>query len=275
MSTYAIGDIQGCYEALQRLLELIEFDPGVDQLWFVGDLVNRGPRSLEVLRLVRGLDRCATVLLGNHDLHLLCVAAGVERPHRSDTIARILEADDRAELLEWLRQRPLMHRAGNFVMVHAGLLPQWSIDQALALAREVEAALRAASFEDFLAHMYGNQPDRWDDALTGYDRLRVITNAMTRMRLCTSDGRMEFTHKSGLDKLPRGYLPWFAAPHRRSPDTTILFGHWSALGLKVDSNLIALDTGCLWGGALSAIRLEDRRLFQIACAGMAGTKALR
>jgi len=265
MSIYAIGDIQGCHEELQRLLEAVRFDPAHDRLWFVGDLVNRGPGSLEVLRLVKSLGDSAITVLGNHDLHLLAVAEGIGELHRSDTLDGILNAPDRDELLHWLRHQRLLHAEGGHVLVHAGLLPQWTVDEAQALAREVESALQSDDYAVFLEKMYGNTPHGWDDQLKGYKRLRVIVNAFTRLRICTPQGEMEFRFKGELKDIPPGYLPWFEAPQRRSRDATVIFGHWSALGLLVRDNLIALDTGCLWGGPMTAIRLEDRRLFQVVC----------
>ncbi|MDB5812039.1 MAG: Bis(5-nucleosyl)-tetraphosphatase, symmetrical [Betaproteobacteria bacterium] len=270
MATYAIGDIQGCYSALRRLLDKIDFEPARDRLWLVGDLVNRGPQSLAVLRFVKDLGSRATTVLGNHDLHLLVVAAGHVKQHKGDTLNAILRAPDRDELLDWLRNRKLMHAAGRYAMVHAGLLPQWSIPKALSLAREVENALRRANYADFLKNMYGNQPDRWRDDLKDYDRLRVITNALTRLRLCTADGRMEFTHKVAPVDMPRGFRPWFEAPNRRSRATTILFGHWAALGLYRDRNVVCLDTGCVWGRKLTAFRLKDAKLFECDAAAQAG-----
>jgi bis(5'-nucleosyl)-tetraphosphatase (symmetrical) len=265
MSVYAVGDIQGCYVEFQRLLEKIDFDTAKDRLWLVGDLVNRGPSSLEVLRLVKSLGDSAITVLGNHDLHLIAVAAGVAQLHRSDTLDDILAAPDRDELLTWLRQQRMMHVEGSNVMLHAGLLPQWSIKQAAKLACEVEAALRGDDYIQFLEHMYGNTPNDWDDELSGYKRLRVITNVFTRLRVCTLEGEMEYKFKGEVEKIPTGYVPWFDVPQRSSQNATVIFGHWSALGLKVTSNVIALDTGCLWGGSLTAIRLEDRQLFQVEC----------
>jgi bis(5'-nucleosyl)-tetraphosphatase (symmetrical) len=266
VSIYAIGDIQGCDVALGRMLEAVAFDPSRDRLWLVGDLVNRGPSSLAVLRRVMGLGQAAITVLGNHDLHLLAVAEGFRKPHRSDTLDGVLAAPDRQEILDWLRHRNLMHAEGECAMVHAGLLPGWTTPQALALAREVEAALRGPDYHWFLGHMYGNHPVRWDDALTGMERLRVVVNAMTRMRVCTPDGTMEFGFKGQPEEAPDGYLPWFAVPGRASLDRTIICGHWSALGLRLEQRLLALDSGCLWGGTLSAVRLEDRRLYQVSCA---------
>jgi bis(5'-nucleosyl)-tetraphosphatase (symmetrical) len=265
MTTYAIGDLQGCYEPLQRLLDRIRFDPARDRVWFVGDLVNRGPDSLATLRFVRSLGDASVTVLGNHDLHLLAVAEGFARLKRDDTLDDILAAPDRAELLDWLRHRPLMHFEDGVAMVHAGLLPGWSISRALALAAEVEAQLRAPAYRSFLAQMYGNLPDRWDERLAGSDRLRVIVNAMTRMRICTANGVMEFAHKGAAKDLPAGYLPWFAAPARASGDTPVVFGHWSALGLVRQDNVFGLDTGCLWGRKLSALRLDDRQVVQVGC----------
>ena len=276
MAIYAIGDIQGCYSALRRLLDKIRFEPARDRLWLVGDLVNRGPHSLAVLRFVKSLGARAITLLGNHDLHLLVVAARHVKPHHGDTLNAILRAPDREELLDWLRHRKMMHVGESYAMVHAGLLPQWSLAQpqwsiakALKLAREVEAVLQSDVHDEFLRNMYGNKPVRWRDDLTGMDRLRVITNALTRLRLCTADGKMEFAHKGAPVDLPHGYLPWFDAPRRRSRDTAVIFGHWAALGLYTESNVFALDTGCVWGRALTALRLADQKLFQHVCAGRA------
>src|SRR5487761_2090179 len=272
MSIYAIGDIQGCYNELQHLLDEIRFDPVQDTLWLVGDLVNRGADSLQVLRLVKSLGESAITVLGNHDLHLLAVASGTSRLHRGDTLDEILAAPDREELLAWLRNQRLLHVEGEFVLVHAGLLPGWTVAQAASLAHEVEAALQAPDYADFLAHMYGNQPNAWEDDLTGYKRLRVITNALTRMRICTERGKMEFDFKAEQQNIPEGYRPWFDIPGRASRDATVIFGHWSALGLMVKENAIALDTGCLWGGPLTAYRLEDREVIQVVCANSAVAK---
>jgi bis(5'-nucleosyl)-tetraphosphatase (symmetrical) len=261
MALYAIGDVQGCYEELQALLAEVGF--GVpDRLWFVGDLVNRGPHSVKVLRFVRELGERAVVVLGNHDLHLVTQHEGFERGRTDDTFQDVLHAPDRQELVDWLRTRPMMHADGDYALVHAGLLPAWSIQKALELAREVEAALAAPSYREFLAQMYGSQPDRWTEALTGWDRLRVIVNAMTRMRFCSADGKMDF-HTKGR-KPPRGYRPWFDL--RPAHEACIVCGHWSALGLKRAARLAALDSGCVWGGKLTAMRLEDRRVYQVPCA---------
>lgn len=265
MATYAIGDIQGCFEALQRLLDKLGFDPRQDRLWLVGDLVNRGPHSLEVLRFVKSLGSAAITVLGNHDLHLVMLSEGSSRLRDDDTLDSILAAPDREELLAWMRTLPLMHVENNFAMVHAGLLPQWTVMQARALAGEVEAALCASNYRKFLAHMWGSEPAAWSENLTGWARLRVIVNAMTRMRFCTPEGVMEFATKGELASAPPGYLPWFEAPHRQSADHVLITGHWSALGLTITPNLLTLDSGCLWGGHLSAVRLEDRTVFQVDC----------
>jgi bis(5'-nucleosyl)-tetraphosphatase (symmetrical) len=271
MSTYAIGDVQGCYDQLRRLLDTLRFDPAADTLWLVGDLVNRGPQSLEVLRFVRSLGERAVTVLGNHELHLMVVAGDFRKLHRGDTLESILEAHDREEMLGWLRSRKLMHAESSYAMVHAGLVPQWTIDKALALAREVEAALQGPDYLDLLRNMYGNEPDMWDDSLTGYERLRVIINAMTRLRLCDARGRMQFAHREGPATAPPGYLPWFDVPGRASASTPIVCGHWAALGLVLRDDLLSIDSGCVWGRRLSALRLEDRRLWQADCPELLGT----
>ena len=264
MATYAIGDVQGCCDELQELLARIGFDRARDRLWFVGDLVNRGPMSLEVLRAVRALGDAAVVVLGNHDLHLLAVAEGFARKRADDTLDAVLNASDREELLGWLRGRPMMHADGRYALVHAGLLPQWSVDRALALAAEVETTLRGAGFRSFLGRMYGGTPERWDERLEGPERLRVIVNAMTRLRFCTPEGAMDFHVKN--EQAPAGYLPWFEARGARA-EPAIVCGHWSALGLRLTERFALLDSGCVWGGALSALRLEDRWLVQVPCRG--------
>jgi bis(5'-nucleosyl)-tetraphosphatase (symmetrical) len=265
MAVYAIGDIQGCFDSLRRLLDLIRFDPARDRLWLVGDLVNRGPHSLETLRFVRELGAAAVTVLGNHDLHLAMLAEGHSKKRYDDTLDAILAAPDREELLAWLRWRPMMHVENGHALVHAGLLPQWTVAQACTLAGEVEAALRAENYRDFLAHMWGSEPPCWRDDLAGWPRLRVIVNAMTRMRFCSPDGTMEFKTKGEVADAPAGYLPWFAVPGRRSADHVLVTGHWSALGLKIEPNLLALDSGCLWGRHLTAVRLPDRKVFQVDC----------
>lgn len=266
MATYAIGDVQGCFRALRTLLDQIGFNAQRDRLWLVGDLVNRGPQSLEVLRFVRDLGERAVTVLGNHDLHLVMVSEGFGRKHAEDTFEAVLAAPDRDELLNWLRRQPLCHVEDGYVMVHAGLLPQWSAMQARDLAREVEETLQSSRHRDLLAHLYGSEPPYWDDSLSGWDRLRVIVNAMTRMRFCTLDGRMGFKVKGPPSAAPDGFVPWFAMPKRASRDHTVVCGHWSALGFRQERNLLALDSGCLWGGKLTAMRLEDRQAFQLDCA---------
>ena len=268
MATYAIGDLQGCYDPLRRLLDYISFDPVADRLWFVGDLVNRGPASLEVLRFVKSLGGAATVVLGNHDLHLVMQAEGYGKANKEDTLEEVLAAADRDELLAWLRAQPLFHVEGDWAMVHAGLLPTWTVAQAKELSDEASAALMAPDYREFLAHMWGSEPAVWRDDLTGWDRLRVVVNAMTRMHYVTAAGAMEFRAagaKAPPDKGPSGCVPWFAAPDRASADHSIVCGHWSALGFREEANLLVLDTGCLWGGSLTAVRLEDRRIFSKPC----------
>ena len=268
MATYAIGDIQGSYNEFRRLLDLINFN-AKDKLWLVGDIVNRGPDSLLLLRFLREINDAVVAVLGNHDLHLLVVAEGFAKAQPGDTLQGVLNAPDRDELLHWLRHQRLLHVSGDYVMVHAGLLPSWSVMQAANLAQEAESFLHNKDHEEFrkfCSHMYGNQPDQWSASLEGYERIRVIINAMTRMRVCTYDGRMDFTFKGRVEDIPIDYLPWFDVPGRASKEATVICGHWSALSLQVKSNLIALDTGCMWGGSLTAIRLEDRRVFQVPCA---------
>lgn len=266
MATYAIGDLQGCYEKFLQLVELIGFNATRDKLWLVGDIVNRGPDSLALLRSIMKLGDAVIPVLGNHDLHLLLVAEGLAKQHSGDTLQEILDAPDRYDLLGWLRHQRLFYSEDGYALVHAGLLPSWGISQAAELAQEVEAALCRENFREFFVHMYGNEPNFWHDGFAGYDRLRVIINAMTRLRVCTPEGGMDFSYKGRVQSIPGGYLPWFDVPNRASRSATIVFGHWSALGLQVRENLIALDTGCLWGGELTAIRLEDRRIFQVSCA---------
>jgi bis(5'-nucleosyl)-tetraphosphatase (symmetrical) len=272
MALYLIGDVQGCDGALQRLLDEIAFSPSRDTLWLLGDLVNRGPDSAAVLRRLMGYDSAARCLLGNHDLHLLAVAHGVRPAHRLDTLDDILRAPDRPALLDWLRRQHLALRltwqGEEFLLVHAGVLPCWDAAKTTALAGELEAVLRGADLPDFLRRMYGNEPARWDDGLQGDARLRVIVNALTRLRFCTDAGEMEFTTKDSAAAAPPGYLPWFEVPGRRTADITVAFGHWSTLGWLGRSDVLALDTGCVWGGSLSALRLVHRgahELIQVPC----------
>ena len=263
MSVYAIGDVQGCHAELCQLLDLVGFSPRSDRLWLVGDLVNRGPESLAVLREVKSLGDAAVTVLGNHDFHLLTVAAGHNRMHRHDTIAPVLAAPDRDELLDWLKRRPLVVVEEDRLLVHAGLLPHWTPTAARMLSREVEAMLAGAEADRFLAALYGDEPHAWRDDLEGFDRLRVIVNACTRMRFCTADGRMEFREKRGAHAAPAGFRPWFAHEDRASGGVTVVCGHWSTLELMLAPNVLMLDSGCLWGGTLTAIRLEDRRVYQV------------
>ena len=271
MAVYAIGDIQGCYRELQHLLDFLHFEPTQDRLWFAGDLVNRGPNSLETLRFVRGLGDAALTVLGNHDLHLLAAADDPARIKKRDTLHPILDAPDRDELLNWLRQQPLLHhdtRLG-FTLVHAGLPPHWDLAQAQACAREVESVLRSDNHADYFAHMYGDEPNIWSDDLHGWARLRFITNCLTRLRYCDSDGRMALAPKGAPGSQPAGLHPWFTLPQRRSRELKILFGHWSTLGLRDDPGIYPLDSGCLWGGQLTALRLDTNpRWHRVPCAGI-------
>ncbi|WP_159917399.1 symmetrical bis(5'-nucleosyl)-tetraphosphatase [Pantoea sp. 18069] len=274
MSMYCIGDIQGCDEALGRLLDVIDFSPSRDTLYLLGDLVNRGPTSLEVLRRCIALGDAVRPLLGNHDLHLLTAAHGLRPAGKRDTLQAILQAPDRAALLDWLRRQPLARehttaRGERLLMVHAGVLPTWDADTTLALAAQVEAVLRSDALPAFLATMYGNTPAAWSDDLAGADRLRVIVNALTRLRFCTPEGRMDFDSSESADTPPAGLVPWFDAPARQTAGTLVAFGHWSTLGHLDRPDLIGLDTGCVWGGCLSAVRFGDtlaqRELLQVHC----------
>ena len=264
---YLVGDLQGCCKPLERLLQTIDFSPSRDQLYVLGDLVNRGPDSLGVLQRLRSLEGAATCLLGNHDLHLLSVAHGVRKPHRSDTLDPILNATDREDWLDWLRQQNLAVHAHGWLMVHAGVVPQWDAAQTVALAGEVEAMLRSPDVGAFLTTMYGNEPARWDERLQGVDRWRCVVNSLTRLRFCAADGTMEFATKEGAGGAPEGYMPWFEVPGRRTQGTPVAFGHWSTLGLINRDDLLALDTGCIWGGHLTAVRVDGatREVIQIPC----------
>ncbi len=261
MAVYAIGDIQGCYDELQALLEKLQFDPAKDKLWFVGDLVNRGPRSLDTLRFVASLGKRAITVLGNHDLHLLALASGNKSYKDSDDLNQVLEAPDRDELVHWLRHRPLMHQDAqlDFTMIHAGLPPQWDLQTARACASEVEAMLQGPDYRDFFDQMYGNKPNRWRPDLQGMDRLRFITNCFTRLRFVTKKGKLKLKLKGSPLGQKKKYIPWFAHPRRLTRNDRILFGHWSTLGYQEAQNTWALDTGCLWGGALTALRIDQDR----------------
>ncbi|MDH5301750.1 MAG: symmetrical bis(5'-nucleosyl)-tetraphosphatase [Gammaproteobacteria bacterium] len=269
MAIYAIGDVQGCFASLQQLLEKIRFDPTADQLWFTGDLVNRGPQSLEVLRLVKSFGDSAITVLGNHDLHLLAVSEGFSTLKPLDTLDDILRAADRDELLYWLRHRPLLHHSveHNKTLVHAGLPPIWDLTTAQQCASEVEQALRGEQYHDFLRHMYGNEPSLWQTDLTGLERLRYITNALTRMRYCDADGRLELKSKMAPGKQPAGLIPWYEVTQRRNQNLNIVFGHWSTHGEHFIPGIYALDTGCLWGGSLTALRVDGETYrTQVNCA---------
>ncbi|MGD9108540.1 MAG: symmetrical bis(5'-nucleosyl)-tetraphosphatase [Gammaproteobacteria bacterium] len=270
MSTYAIGDVQGCYAELLLLLEKIQFDPAKDRLWFVGDLVNRGPNSLEVLRFIKNLGDKCIVVLGNHDLHLLAVVFGSQKYHDEDTFVDVLDADDKDELLHWLRSQKLCHydEKLNFVMTHAGIPPQWDLATMQQCAQEVEQILRSDKHVEFFKHMYGNQPDYWDSDLLGWDRYRYITNALTRMRYCDREGRLDLTEKGPLSSAPVGLIPWFEMLNPKNKNFNIVFGHWAALmgsatEAYVAKNIFAIDTGCCWGRKLTALQLETQRLYSV------------
>jgi bis(5'-nucleosyl)-tetraphosphatase (symmetrical) len=263
MSLYAIGDVQGCHAELCEMLDLIAFSPANDRLWLVGDLVNRGPGSLAVMREVMALGNAATIVIGNHDFHLLTVAGGHARLHRQDTLAPVLDAPDRDELLAWVRSWPLVVVEGERLLVHAGLLPSWTPATALMLSREVQTMLASEDHDAFFATLYGDEPHAWREDLAGFDRLRAIVNVCTRLRFCTADDRMELREKRGPSFTPAGFKPWFAHESRASSRVTVVCGHWSTLELMLAPNLLMLDSGCLWGGTLTAIRLDDDRVFQV------------
>ncbi|KIG07760.1 Bis(5'-nucleosyl)-tetraphosphatase, symmetrical [Burkholderia sp. MR1] len=262
------GDLQGCCDPYRRLIEKAAPSPETP-LWFAGDLINRGPKSLETLREVIALGLRATVVLGNHDLNLLSVAAGLRKPKKGDTLDDILAAPDVDDLIDWVRHKPVAHYEDGALMVHAGVVPQWDVTMTLELAHELEGALRAPNWKSTLADLYGNEPHRWEDSLTGMDRLRVTYNALTRIRFCTAEGAMEFANNGGPDTAPPGYMPWFDAPDRRTRDVTIVFGHWAALGLMIRDDVLCLDSGCVWGNKLSAVLLTKdpaaRVLTQVSC----------
>jgi bis(5'-nucleosyl)-tetraphosphatase (symmetrical) len=267
MSLYLIGDVQGCDAALGQLLEKIDFSPSRDQLVLLGDLVNRGPQSLAVLRRLAGLGDAAQCLLGNHDLHALAVACGARTAHKSDTLQDLLAARDADQLLDWLRCRELAILKDGILMVHAGVLPSWDTTKTIALSAESIRAIRQKDSKNFFESMYGNAPNAWHDDLLGSDRYRVIINALTRLRFCSAQGEMEFATKEGAGAAPEGYMPWFDVPGRATQNVTVAFGHWSTLGLINRPNVIALDTGCVWGGCLSAMRVDGgrRELVQVEC----------
>ncbi|WP_213957866.1 symmetrical bis(5'-nucleosyl)-tetraphosphatase [Variovorax sp. dw_954] len=274
MALYLIGDVQGCDEALGRLLDKIDFSPSRDRLVLLGDLVNRGPGSASVLRRAHGYGASARCLLGNHDLHLLAVASGAHKAGRRDTLAGVLEAPDRDAMLDWLRhQHMALHEAiggSDLLMVHAGVLPQWNVGDVLACASEVESVLQGSAYGEFLHDMYGNKPAQWRDTLVGIERLRVIVNALTRLRFCDAKGVMEFEAKDDAASAPPGFMPWFDVPGRRTATATVAFGHWSTLGWLSRPDLLSTDTGCVWGGCLSAARigatLAEREHIEVHCA---------
>ena len=269
MATYAVGDLQGCLDALQCLLKKVAFDPIHDRLWLVGDLVNRGPQSLQTLRFLYGMRESLVCVLGNHDLHLLAAGRNIERLKKGDTLREIIDAPDCADLLDWLRQQKLMHydEQRNMALVHAGIPPQWSLRKALKCAAEVETALRDDNLlPPFLDGMYGNEPAKWDSELKGVTRLRVITNYFTRMRFCTAEGKLDLKSKEGLDSAPPGYKPWFQHKERKTKGLKIIFGHWAALEGKVlEPGISALDTGCVWGGALTLMNVDTGERLSCKC----------
>lgn len=261
MAVYAIGDVQGCYDPLCRLLEKVRFDPSRDRLWFAGDLVNRGPQSLETLRFVKVLGNSAITVLGNHDLHMLATYENPRRLRPKDSLERILSAPDCDELMDWLRRRPLIHHDAKrgYTLVHAGISPQWNLKRALSAAHELQAVLQGEHCDEFLRNMYGNTPRRWSSKLTGWDRMRYITNVFTRMRFCDKRGNLELRRKGPPSPRARKYVPWFDVPRRRNKQLRIVFGHWSTLGNLSRKDILPLDTGCVWGGCLTAVRLRRRK----------------
>jgi len=270
MATYAIGDLQGCYDSLLRLLEKINFDTAKDQLWFAGDLVNRGPDSLSTLRFVKSLGDNAITVLGNHDLHLLAIAAK-HRKTRDPRIKAIIKAKDSDELLNWVRSQPLLHHDPdlNYTIVHAGIYPKWSLKKAIKRAHELETVLRGEDYLDFISHMYGNLPDQWSKDLTKWKRLRFICNSFTRMRYCKKNGSLDFKSHGAPGSHPKNTIPWFEFSNRKAKKERILFGHWSTLGEISKKNIFALDTGCVWGGQLTALRIDKKnpKYISIDCPG--------
>lgn len=275
MATYLIGDVQGCFASLQKLLQKIEFSPSTDTVYLLGDIVNRGPQSLETLRYCRDKEGSVQVLLGNHDLHLLACAHQVRLPGRRDTLNPVLQAADRDDLLPWLARQPLARhlrsqQGQDLLLVHAGVLPSWSLQNTLDYAAEVQSQLRGPELQSFLEQMYGNTPDIWSPDLTGMERWRIIVNALTRLRFCSAQGQMDFSSSESASAAPAGLMPWFDCPHRASQTTCIAFGHWSTLGLRNEEFLIALDTGCIWGGSLTALEIsmadfQQRHIHQLPC----------
>lgn len=267
MATYAIGDIQGCFDPLKALLEQIKFDPSQDQLWFAGDLVNRGPKSLEALRFIKAIPNVVTVL-GNHDFHLLTLSSGLFSKYKNHTLDEILSAPDLGELIDWLRHRPILHHDADlgYTLVHAGLAPQWTLQQAKVYAQEVEKILQSDHYRDLLENMYADEPNQWHEDLAGWDRLRFIINAFTRIRFCHADGKLDLSSKGTIAAKEASQTPWFDIPSRASKQEHIIFGHWAALQGQTNSrNVHAIDGGCVWGNSLIALRLEDRKRFSVSC----------
>lgn len=268
MPTYAIGDIQGCYTELRKLLDVIKFDPAIDKLWFAGDLVNRGPQSLETLRFVKALGDAAVTVLGNHDLHLLAASCLEKKAQKKNTLQAILSAPDCEELIDWLRFRPLFHYQDGYALLHAGLPPQWDLLKTQKMAQKAEAVLQSKDYRDFLKQMYGDKPNKWSTSLKGTGQLRFIINCFTRIRYCAKDGSLDFEHSGAPGTQPKGLLPWFQLPERKSANMQIIFGHWSTLGYYTGNNCFGIDTGCLWGGQLTAIKLgEAIERISIDCPG--------
>jgi len=262
MATYAIGDIQGCFNSLRRLLDRISFDPSIDTLWLVGDLVNRGPDSLATLRFIKKLHSSVRLVLGNHELFLLAAAEGIVALRPKDTIHDILAAEDHTDLIDWLRHQPLHHREGAFLMVHAGLLPQWTIDEAVEYAREVETVLARSDYRTFLQQLFHGPAPQWSPSLKGSDRFVSIARVFTRLRTCTPTGEMS-NFSGPPEEAPAGFMPWFGIPDRLNRTATIITGHWAALGLHMEPDILAIDSGCVWGRQLTAVRLEDRTVHQV------------
>ncbi len=268
MAVYAIGDVQGCFDDLKRLLDKIRFDPVKDQLWFVGDLVNRGPKSLETLSFVKSLGSSAISVLGNHDLHLIATALGIRKPHRKDTLQDIIKSPHCDELIDWLRHCPLFYHDNGYCLLHAGLPPQWDFKKTKQMAAEAEAILQGENYREFFNHMYGDEPSSWHEDLQGMARIRFIVNCFTRMRYCDGNGVLDMEYKQAPDRQPEGLYPWFQLADRKSVDMKIIFGHWSTLGFYAGDNCFALDTGCLWGGELTALKLgKSVKRTSISCAG--------
>lgn len=268
MSTYAIGDVQGCFDDLLRLLDAIQFDEQSDQLWFVGDLVNRGPKSLETLRFIKTLGKSAVTVLGNHDLHLIATAYKQRKPRKKDSLDQVLEAPDCDELLHWLRHQNLFHYNDDYCLLHAGIPPQWNFSRTKKMARKAEKVLQSSNHIDFFKAMYGDKPDMWSADLQGLERIRFIVNCFTRIRYCQKDGRLDFKHNGAVGTQPKHLMPWFTVPGRQSAEMKIIFGHWSTLGYYQGNNCYAIDTGCLWGGQLTAIKLGKKvKRLSIDCKG--------